>query len=68
MRRLAVLLLLFLGMSLIIPIQEGAHEAGAQSLLIFGFLVLGAYTMGEIATQLSLPKITGYLLTGKSVV
>jgi Kef-type K+ transport system membrane component KefB len=64
MRRLAVLLLLFLGISLIIPIQEGAHEAGARSLLIFGFLVLGAYSMGEIATQLSLPKITGYLLTG----
>jgi Kef-type K+ transport system membrane component KefB len=64
MRRVAVLLLLFLGMSLIIPIQQGAHDAGAQSLLIFGFLVLGAYTVGELASQLSLPKITGYLLTG----
>lgn len=64
MRRVGVLLLLFLGMSLIIPIQQGAHDAGAQSLLIFGFLVLGAYTVGELATQVSLPKITGYLLTG----
>ena len=64
MRRVAVLLLLFLGMSLIIPIPAGAHTAGAQSLLIFGFLVLAAYTVGELAKQASLPKIAGYLITG----
>ncbi len=64
MRRAAVLLLLFLGMSLIIPIQQGAHGAGAQSLLIFGFLVLAAYTVGELVTPLTLPRITGFLLAG----
>jgi Kef-type K+ transport system membrane component KefB len=64
MRRVAVLLLLYLGMSLIIPLQRGAQAAGAESLLVFGFLVLAAYTVGELATQLSLPKIAGYLITG----
>jgi Kef-type K+ transport system membrane component KefB len=64
MRRVAVLLLLFLGMSLIIPLQEGAHAAGAQSLLIFGFLVLAAYTVGELVTPLTLPRITGFLFAG----
>lgn len=64
MRRVAVLLLLFLGMSLIIPIQQGSHDAGAQSLLIFGFLVLAAYTVGELVTPLTLPRITGFLFAG----
>jgi Kef-type K+ transport system membrane component KefB len=64
MRRVAVLLLLFLGMSLIIPLQEGARAAGAQSLLIFGFLVLAAYTVGELVTPLTLPRITGFLFAG----
>jgi Kef-type K+ transport system membrane component KefB len=64
MRRAAVLLLLYLGMALIIPIQNGIHGFGAQSLLIFGFLVLAAYTVGELATPLTLPKITGFLFAG----
>lgn len=64
MRRVAVLLLLYLGMLLIIPIQADAGDAGSQSLLIFGFLVLAAYTVGELVTPLTLPRITGFLFAG----
>ena len=57
-----ILLLLLGGMQLIVPL--GANGANSSTLLTFGFLILAAYTIGEIATRLRLPKIVGYLAAG----
>jgi len=61
MRRTAILLLLLLGMQLILPLGGGESSA---SLLTFGFLILAAYTVGEVATAVRLPRIVGYLGAG----
>lgn len=62
MRRALVLGLLFGGMQLILPL--GSDGGGSRTLLTFGFLILAAYTVGEIATAVGLPKIVGYLAAG----
>jgi Kef-type K+ transport system membrane component KefB len=61
-RRLLILALLLGGMQLIFPL--GSEGRGSQALLSFGFLILAAYTVGELATTLRLPKIVGYLVAG----
>ncbi|HSW30745.1 MAG TPA: cation:proton antiporter [Longimicrobiales bacterium] len=62
MRRIITLALLFGGMRLILPL--GSQGQGSQALLSFGFLILAAYTVGEIASAVRLPKVVGYLLAG----
>lgn len=62
MRRLVILALLFAAMQLVLPLGSSAH--GAQWLLTFGFLILAAYSVGELAVGIRLPKITGYLAAG----
>lgn len=62
MRRLLILALLYGGMSLILPL--GVSGQGGQALLTFGFLILAAYTVGELAAAVRLPKIIGYLVAG----
>lgn len=62
MRRFGILVLLLVGMRLVVPL--GAEGQGSQALLSFGFLILAAYTVGEVATAIGLPKIVGYLLSG----
>ncbi|HEY8468857.1 MAG TPA: cation:proton antiporter [Longimicrobiales bacterium] len=62
MRRLVILLLLFAAMRLILPL--GAEGQGSEALLSFGFLILAAYTVGEVAATVRLPKIVGYLIGG----
>jgi Kef-type K+ transport system membrane component KefB len=62
MRRLLILALLLGGMWLILPL--GTEGLGSRSLLTFGFLILAAYTVGEIVTGAGLPKIVGYLIAG----
>lgn len=62
MRRILVLALLFLGLRLITPL--GDPGTGADVLLAFGFLVLAAYTVGEIAAALRVPMIVGYMAAG----
>lgn len=62
MRRLVILALLFGGMQLILPL--GSRGQGSWPLLAFGFLILAAYSVGELATTLHLPKIVGYLAAG----
>jgi Kef-type K+ transport system membrane component KefB len=58
-----VILLLLLGlMQLLRPL--GAAGYGSEALLTFGFLILAAYTVGEVAKQLHAPKILGYLVAG----
>ncbi len=62
MRRLIILALLLLGMELIQPLGDPGR--GAEWLLGFGFLILAAYSVGEIAAGLGFPKIVGYLAAG----
>ena len=62
MRRVLVLLLLLGGMQLIRPL--GANAPSSEALLAFGFLILAAYTVGEIVSAVKLPKLVGYLLAG----
>ena len=65
MRRAAILVLLVGAMQLVLPLGAGGgHGASAQALMVFGFLILAAYTVGELATPLRLPKLTGYLFAG----
>lgn len=62
MRRAFILLLLFGGMQLLLPLGDPGQ--GSRLLLSFGFVILAAYTVGEIATAVRLPKIVGYLFAG----
>ena len=62
MRRVVILALLFGAMQLVLPLGGGGH--GSQWLLTFGFLILAAYSVGELAVVVKLPKITGYLAAG----
>lgn len=62
MRRLVILAFLIGGMELIAPLGDAGR--GSEWLLTFGFLILAAYSVAEIASGLGLPKIVGYLLAG----
>lgn len=62
MRRLAILLLLLGAMQYILPLR--ADVAGTRALMTFGFLILAAVTVGELAKSVHLPKIVGYLFAG----
>lgn len=62
MRRMVILLLLLGLMQLLRPL--GSAGFGSEVLLTFGFLILAAYTVGEIATQVRAPKIVGYMVAG----
>jgi Kef-type K+ transport system membrane component KefB len=61
-RRLVILFLLLAGLQLILPLGETGRAS--QWLLTLGFLILAAYSVGEIASGLGLPKIVGYLVGG----
>jgi len=65
MRRLFIVALLFLLMSAM-PYLQLAEDAAfdPKSLAALGFVLLAAYTLGEITGRFRLPKITGYILTG----
>ena len=62
MRRALILVLLLIGMQLILPL--GRDVPGAGALLTLGFLMLAAYTVGEIVAAWGLPKLLGYLVAG----
>ena len=62
MQRLIILALLLVGMQLILPL--GMRGYGGQWLLTFGFLILAADTIGNLASAARLPKIVGYLAAG----
>ena len=62
MRRLTILAVLFIGMQQLMSLGSNAH--GAYSLLVFGFLILAAYTSGELAVAVRLPRVVGYLVSG----
>jgi hypothetical protein len=62
MRRLAILLLLLGAMQYVLPLR--ADAAGTRALMTFGFLILAAVTVGELAKAVRIPKIVGYLGAG----
>jgi Kef-type K+ transport system membrane component KefB len=62
LRRAIILGLLLLGMRMVLPLGVAGHHS--QTLLTFGFLILAAYTVGEIAVSLRQPRIVGYLAAG----
>jgi Kef-type K+ transport system membrane component KefB len=62
MRRTVILLIVFGFVELVRPL--GSSGYGSQALLAFGFLILAAYTIGEIANAIHAPAIVGYLAAG----
>jgi Kef-type K+ transport system membrane component KefB len=62
MRRAVILLLVFAFVGLVRPL--GSSGYGSQALLAFGFLILAAYTVGEIAKAAHAPAIVGYMAAG----
>jgi Kef-type K+ transport system membrane component KefB len=62
MRRLVILALLFGGIQLVLV--AGPAEGSGEALLAFGFLILAAYSVGELMKQFNLPKLVGYLAAG----
>lgn len=62
MRRGLILFMLLIGMELIEPL--GRFTPSSAALLTFGFLILAAYTVGEIGEAIGLPKLVGYLIAG----
>ncbi|MGI9628268.1 MAG: cation:proton antiporter, partial [Longimicrobiales bacterium] len=65
MRRFVVLALLLGLMTLLQVLQAGsAGDFDPLSLATFGFVLLAAYTLGQAASGLQLPKITGYIVAG----
>ncbi len=65
MRRFVVLAILLGLMTLLQALQAGSDAPfNPLSLATFGFVLLGAYTLGQVAASVQLPKITGYIVTG----
>ncbi len=62
MRRLVILALLFSTVQVVLWLGQTGH--GAQTLLAFGFLIVAAYTIGELASTARLPRIVGYMGAG----
>jgi len=62
MRQLVILVLLFGGTQLLLPLGTSGH--GSEWLLTFGFLILAADTVGRLAHVVRLPRIVGYLVAG----
>lgn len=58
---IAVLVAAMLGMH---QVAVPPVEFEARGLLALGFIILAAYTIGELAEVIKLPHITGYLLAG----
>ncbi|MBN2194970.1 MAG: cation:proton antiporter [Polyangiaceae bacterium] len=65
MRRLAVLFVLLGVMVLASALKTNSSGAGDPlTLAAIGFVVLAAFTVAEIGSALSLPRVTGYILAG----
>lgn len=62
MRRAVILLVVFGLVELVRPLGSAGY--GSQALLTFGFLILAAYTVGEIAKAMRGPAVVGYMVAG----
>lgn len=58
----AVLFGIMIALPLLVDPADGALNPA--SMAAFGFIVLAAYTLGELAERVHLPHITGYLVAG----
>jgi Kef-type K+ transport system membrane component KefB len=61
-RRAVILLVVFGLVELLRPLGSAGY--GSQALLTFGFLILAAYTVGEIAKAMRGPAVVGYMVAG----
>jgi Kef-type K+ transport system membrane component KefB len=61
--RRVIILILLLGLMQLIALAAPFGGAG-RAILVFGFLILAAYSAGELAENFHLPKIVGYLVAG----
>ena len=65
MRRLLVLIVLLSVMVFVNTLKTGASDGGdPMTLAAIGFVVLAAFTVAEIGSALSLPRVTGYIVAG----
>jgi len=63
--RLLLVSLFFLVMVALGGLHSGIpDDVGARAALVFGFLMLSGFVVGELAAKLQVPRITGYLLAG----
>ncbi len=63
-RRILIVAVLSLGMVLLHQYATPGQGLDPRAMLSLGFLILAAYTIGELATTVGIPHITGYLLSG----
>jgi Kef-type K+ transport system membrane component KefB len=63
--RLLLVSLFFLVMVALGGLHSGIpDDVGARAALVFGFLMLSGFVIGELAAKRQIPRITGYLLAG----
>jgi len=60
----ALLLTLIFAMTFLLNALDLAVGAQESLLLALGFVILAAYTFSEIGSAMTLPRVTGYILTG----
>lgn len=63
-RKLAIIGVLVGGVTLLHRFAVPSGDLDPRGMLAFGFVVLAAYTIGELAGVLKLPHVTGYLFAG----
>ena len=65
LRQVTVVIALLLSMVVLFHFERFAvHRFDPTGMLALGFIVLASYAIGELAGQIRLPHITGYLLAG----
>jgi len=63
--RLVLVSLFFLVMVALGGLHSGIpDDVGARAALVFGFLMLSGFVIGELVAKRQIPRITGYLLAG----
>jgi Kef-type K+ transport system membrane component KefB len=63
--RLVLIILVFLVMTALYALHAGLPaDVGSRAALVFGFLLIAGFILGELITRAAVPRITGYLLAG----
>ncbi|MBI1929273.1 cation:proton antiporter [Candidatus Poribacteria bacterium] len=63
-RLLALAIIIFVTWGMQVVQFQGNPAAGSMTMILFGFLMLSAYLIGDLLPKFKLPKLTGYLMTG----
>lgn len=61
------LLVIGAGLGLMLALEQARGTTARTSLAAIGFVVLAAFTVGELAPLLRLPRITGYIVSGMAL-